>query len=69
MSLAKRLRDLRSREKVSLQFVANAVGASKPHIWQLEKGETKNPRLELFKRLAYFYDVSLDFLAGLDEEK
>lgn len=68
MSLAEKMRELRSAKKVSLQGVADAVGVSKPHIWELEKGSTKNPSLDLLIKLAGFYGVTLDYLAGLDEQ-
>lgn len=65
MVLADKLRELREKEGASLQTVADAVGVSKPHIWELEKGKTKNPSLELLKKLALYYNVSLDDLAGM----
>lgn len=68
MSLAERLRELRAEKGVSLQVVADVVGATKPHVWELEKGKTKNPSLELLKRLASYYGVTLDFLAGVGEQ-
>lgn len=69
MALAEKLRILRAEKKLSLQAVADAVGVSKPHVWELEKGKTKNPSLELLKQLATLYGVSLDFLAGLGESQ
>jgi len=45
MSLAMKLQKLRTQRSQSLQVVADAVGASKAHIWELEKGTTKNPSL------------------------
>lgn len=68
MSLAVRLRELRAEKKASLQAVADALGVSKPHVWELEKGKTKNPSLELLKKLAEYYDVTLDYLAGVTQE-
>lgn len=65
MSLAERLRGLRANKKASLQAVADAIGVSKPHVWELEKGKTKNPSLALVKQLADYYNVTLDYLAGL----
>lgn len=62
MSLAARLKELRSAKGVSLQKLANAVGSSKPHIWGLECGRTNNPSLELIIRLANFFGVSVDYL-------
>ena len=55
MSLAERLRVLRADKKVSLQVVADAVGISKPHVWELEKGKTQNPSLELLMKFAEYY--------------
>lgn len=69
MSLAEKLRELRAAKGVSLQVVADAIGATKPHVWELEKGKTKNPSLELLKKLAGYYEVTLDFLAGVGEQK
>ena len=67
MSLAAKLRELRAGKKASLQAVADAVGVSKPHVWELEKGKTKNPSLDLLKQLAKFYGVSLDYLANMED--
>lgn len=66
MSLGTRIKELRFKKGVSLQAVANAVGASKPHIWELEKGTTKNPSLELVTKLAQYFGVSVDYLAGVE---
>lgn len=68
MSLAERLRALRVEKGASLQVVADAVGVTKPHVWELEKGRTKNPSLDLLKKLASYYEVTLDFLAGGGEQ-
>lgn len=65
MSLGTRIKELRFKKAVSLQVVADAVGASKPHIWELEKGTTKNPSLELVTKLAQYFGVSVDYLAGV----
>lgn len=67
MSLSSKLRELRAKKKVSLQVVADAIGISKPHVWELEKGKTKNPSLDLLKQLAEYYDVTIDFLAGVGD--
>jgi transcriptional regulator with XRE-family HTH domain len=64
MSLSDRLTELRKAKKVSLQVVADAVGVSKTHVYELEKGTASNPSLNLLVALADFYDVSLDYLAG-----
>jgi transcriptional regulator with XRE-family HTH domain len=51
-----------------LQEVADAVGVSKAHIWELEKGRADNPSMALVTRLADYFDVSVASLAGEDVE-
>ncbi len=65
MGLGARLKELRVRKGESLQQVADAVGASKPHIWELEVEKSKNPSLELLKSLAAHFEVPVSHL--LDE--
>lgn len=67
MSLASRLKELRLSKGKSLQDVADAVGASKPHIWELERGTSNNPSLDLVKKLANYFGVKIDYLAGEEE--
>lgn len=66
MSLGACLNKLRLQKQKSLQTVADAVGASKPHIWELEKGTSKNPSLDLVTKLANYYSVSVDYLIGVE---
>lgn len=66
MSLATRISDLRRKRGESLQQVADAVGVSKAHIWELEKGRTENPSMGLVTRLADHFGVSISFLVGED---
>lgn len=66
MSLGARLKELRVRKGESLQQVANAVGASKAHIWELEKGTSKNPTIEMLTNIAVHFDTSLAVLVGED---
>lgn len=68
MSLASRLKELRIGKGKSLQDVADAVQASKPHIWELERGSSKNPSLELVRKLANYFGVRIDYLVGADDE-
>jgi transcriptional regulator with XRE-family HTH domain len=64
MSIGARLKELRMRKNKSLQEVADAVGASKAHIWELERGGAKNPSLELLTKLSGFFDVTVAYLIG-----
>lgn len=68
MSLASKLKELRLKTGKSLQEVADAVSVSKPHVWELERGTSKNPSLDLIKRLAGYYGVTVDYLAEKDGE-
>ena len=66
MSLGATLRKLSLRKGQSLQQVADAVDASKAHIWELEIGKSRNPSIDLLTRLADHYEVSLASLVGED---
>lgn len=64
MQMEQRLYDLRQKTGESLSEVAAKVGVSKAHIWELEKGRSKNPSFELVRKLAEHYGVSIDVLTG-----
>ncbi|MEO1686838.1 MAG: helix-turn-helix transcriptional regulator [Pseudomonadota bacterium] len=64
MGLGLRLKSLRDRSGESLQQVADAVGVSKAHVWELEKGRSANPSFDLVRRLARHYAVSPEVLLG-----
>ena len=67
MTLNERLFDLRQGAHVSLQKLADAVGVSKAHIWELEKGRTANPSFGLVQKLAIFFGVTTEELIGTAE--
>src|SRR6185312_5845674 len=64
MSLGALLKQLRIKNNRSLQDVADAVGASKAHIWEIERGGSKNPTMDLLNRLAAYFEVSVSYLVG-----
>lgn len=64
MSVGARLKLLRIKKKQSLQDVADAVGASKGHIWDIERGASKNPSMDLLNRLADHFGESVTYLVG-----
>lgn len=66
MVLAQRLTELRLGKMQSLQQVADAVGVSKAHIWEMEKGRAANPSMALVTRLSDHFGVSLTYLVGED---
>jgi|SRR5579871_2217809 len=64
MSLGARLKELRVQKNQSLQELADAVGASKAHIWEIERGGSKNPSMELLTKLAAHLGVTVAYLVG-----
>ncbi|WP_445679526.1 helix-turn-helix domain-containing protein [Radicibacter daui] len=68
MSVAARLRDLRMKKGRSLQEVAEAIGVSKTHVWELEKGRAENPSLEMLTKLSDYFGVTIRSLVGEDLE-
>lgn len=64
MSLATKLKALRIRKGKSLQEVADAIGASKTHVWDLETGRSDNPTVDLLTKLATYYNSPISNLLG-----
>lgn len=64
MSFASKLHDLRIAQRLSLQDVANAVGISKAHVFNLEKGITANPSMDLVVKLAELFRLRVADLVG-----
>lgn len=64
MNFAEQIKSLRVARGQSLQQVADAVGISKPHLWQLERGESKNPTLEVVLNLSKHFGVTIPLLLG-----
>jgi transcriptional regulator with XRE-family HTH domain len=69
MSLGARLKELRIKKNRSLQEVADAVKASKAHIWEIERGGSKNPSMELLDKLADYFAVSVSYLVGEEPDE
>lgn len=64
MQIGERLFSLRQKNGESLQQVADKIGVSKAHIWEMEKGRSKNPSFELVRKLADHFGISIDALVG-----
>lgn len=64
MSFASRLHELRVANRLSLQDVADQVGMSKAHVWNLEKGLSENPSIEMVRKLAVLFKVGVADLVG-----
>lgn len=54
------------RKGQSLQQLADAVSASKAHIWEIESNRSKNPSLDLLQRLATHFQTTVAFLIEED---
>ncbi len=68
MAFYQRLRDLREDADLTQRQAAELIGTSMNHYGKYERGETDLP-LEKAIILAKFYNVSLDYLAGLTNVK
>lgn len=66
MGVGARITELRMKRNESLQRVADAVGVSKAHIWEIEKGRADNPSMGLVTRLADHFGVGVAYLVGED---
>lgn len=62
MAIGDRIKELRLRKGDSLQQVADAIGASKAHIWELESNRSKNPSLDLMQKLAGHFRTTVAYL-------
>lgn len=68
MGFYQRLKDLKEDADLTQKQVAELIGVSMNHYGKYERGETDIP-LEKAILLAKYYDVSLDYLAGLSNQK
>jgi transcriptional regulator with XRE-family HTH domain len=68
MSFGQRIHELRIRRSMSLQDVATAVDLSKAHVWNLEKGISENPSIEVVTKLADLFRVRIADLVGENPE-
>lgn len=66
MSLGTRIKELRIKNNLSLQDVADKTGISKAHVWDMEKGNSGNPSVELVTKLADLFKVSVAYMVGED---
>ena len=64
MNYAQRLRDLREDKDLNQAQVADVIGTSQSYYAQYENGKRELPFSRAIE-LAKFYNVSLDYLAGL----
>ncbi|MDE6733454.1 MAG: helix-turn-helix domain-containing protein [Oscillospiraceae bacterium] len=63
-----RLKDCREDNDYTQTEIAKLLGTYQTHYSKYERGERELP-MHLFIELAKLYDVSLDYLAGLTNDK
>ena len=64
MQFYQRLRDVREDADKNQSEIADLLGTTQQQYSRYEKGERQMP-IEHYKTLAEFYNVSIDYLAGL----
>lgn len=64
----KRLKDLREDKDLFQKDVAKVLGISQQYYSQYELGKFTMP-IELLIKLSNFYNVSLDYIVGLTDNK
>ncbi|MCH4237515.1 MAG: helix-turn-helix domain-containing protein [Clostridium tyrobutyricum] len=57
------LYELRKKNALTLDKLAEETGISKNMLWHLEKGD-RTGTVETLKKLSNFYNVSLDYITG-----
>lgn len=62
-----RLRDCREDKDLNQADIAEIIGTFQTHYSKYERGERELP-MHLFIELAKYYNVSLDYLAGLTND-
>ncbi len=63
---SERLKELRIEKRVGQVELANAIGASKGIISLWENGQ-REPKMSNLVSLAKYFEVSIDYLAGLED--
>ncbi len=63
-----RLKDLREDKDLKQIKIANILGCSQATYSRYENGDLNIP-IDVLKRLARFYNVSIDYIIGLTDNK
>lgn len=63
--LGEAIKTRRGQQSMSLQDVADKATLSKAHVWDLERGKSKNPSVQTLLDLSAALDMDPGILAGL----
>jgi transcriptional regulator with XRE-family HTH domain len=66
-TFGKRIKELRTAKKMTLDQLAAATGSSKSYIWELENKDPPRPSAEKLAEIAKVLDVTTDYLIGRDD--
>ena len=64
----RRMTETRKARRMTLQEVADASGFTKSHVWELERGSSRNPTVRAVWSLAHALGVTPSWLLGLDDK-
>ena len=64
-----RIRDARKARGMTLDDVAGAASFTKSHVWELERGSSRNPTVRAVWSLARALGVSPAWLLGIETNK
>lgn len=64
LNVNEKIKSLRIENHKTQEEVSGAIGINIRSYQRLENGDTKNPSLDTFIKLADYYNVSLDYLVG-----
>lgn len=64
----KRIKELRTEKKMTLDQLADTTGSSKSYIWELENKNPPRPSAEKLSGIAKALGVTLDYLLGTGDQ-
>lgn len=66
MTFGERLTELRNERKLSQKYVSDSIEVAQP-TYALYEADKREPGFETLKKIALFFDVTTDYLLGLDD--
>lgn len=67
-TFGKRIKELRTEKKMTLDQLADTTGSSKSYIWELENKNPPRPSAEKLSGIAKALGVTIDYLLGADQQ-